>query len=57
MRKLNNIKLKAHDEHSEDNLNNSYNIEVSSISSVEEEEEPDPNANTDASPSPVKKKK
>ena len=57
MRKLNNIKLKAHDEHSEDNLNNSYNIEVSSVSSVEAEEEPDPKDPADASPSPMKKRK
>lgn len=49
--------MKAHDEHSEDHLNNSYNIEVSSVSSVEEEEAPLPNADGSPSPLPVKKKK
>lgn len=39
MRKLNNIKLKAPDEYSEDALNNSYNVDVSSVSSVDEEPE------------------
>jgi len=54
MRKLNNIKLKAPDEYSEDALNNSYNIEVSSVSSIEEE---DPVVAGDEAESPVKKKK
>ena len=42
MRKLNNIKLKKPDEYSEDALNNSYNIDVSSVSSVEPEDEEPP---------------
>ena len=58
MRKLNNIKLKAPDEYSEDALNNSYNIDVSSVSSVEPEDEDPAEEDTEQSPAkPVKKKK
>jgi hypothetical protein len=53
MRKLNNIKLKNPDEFSEDALNNSYNIDVSSVSSVDEEPE---EADEETEQSPVKKK-
>lgn len=53
MRKLNNIKLKKPDEYSEDALNNSYNIDVSSVSSVDEEPE---EGEEEAEHSPVKKK-
>lgn len=54
MRKLNNIQLKSPDQYSEDALNNSYNIDVSSVSSVEPEEPETGGDETEQSP--VKKK-